>query len=53
MIPAERESLVNMGENMTKNNIREIKKMRQEIVEPNLGMGPAQLLPKVEESKTE
>ena len=26
------ESLVNMGENLTKNNIRELKKMKKEIV---------------------
>ena len=51
LIPADRDSLVNMGENTTKDNIRELRKMKQEIVEPNLGNGPAQLLPKVEEKK--
>ena len=38
LLPAERESLVNMGENTTKLNIREIKRMRQEIVDPKVGM---------------
>ncbi len=52
LIPADRDSLVNMGENTTKDNIRELRKMKQEIVEPNLGSGPVQLLPKVEEKKT-
>jgi ATP-dependent protease HslVU (ClpYQ) peptidase subunit len=48
LIPADRDSMVNMGENVTKDNIRELRKMKQEIVEPNLGKGPTQLLPKVE-----
>ena len=49
--------MVNMGENMTRDNIREMRKMKKEIVEPNLGsnedvsIGLDQLLPKVEESK--
>ena len=28
--------MVNMGENMTRDNIREMRKMKKEIVEPNL-----------------
>ena len=37
LIAPERDSMVNMGENMTKNNIRELRQMKREIVEPNLG----------------
>ena len=46
--------MVNMGENLTRDNIREIKKMKREMVEPNLGVAaknPNELLPKFEESK--
>ena len=49
------ESLVNMGENLTKNNIRELKKMKKEIVglETNDGIqiGSRQLLPKYVEEE--
>lgn len=48
------DSMVNMGENLTRDNIREIKKMKREMVEPNLGgvaKNPNELLPKFEESK--
>ena len=52
LIKPERESLVNMGENTTKDNIREMRKMQQEIVEPNLAdKGPVKLLPRAEETK--
>ena len=36
LIKPERDSLVNMGENMKKDNIKEIKRMKKEIVQPNL-----------------
>ena len=57
LIAQERDSMVNMGENLTKNNIRELRKMKREIVEPNLGQSDqnvkaVDLLPKVEEAKT-
>lgn len=35
LIKPERESMVNMGENVIRDNIREIRKMKKEIVEPN------------------
>ena len=58
LILQDRDSMVNMGENLTKDNIRELRKMKREIVEPNLGtqtnkIKASQLLPKVEESKVE
>lgn len=56
MIPPERDSMVNMGENLTRDNIREMRRMKNEIVDPEIGMAknaPKQLLPKMvdEESK--
>ncbi len=56
LIAQERDSMVNMGENVIKDNIKEIRKMKKEIVEPNLGINrdlhPQHLLPKLEESKS-
>ena len=51
--------MVNMGENMTRDNIREMRKMKKEIVEPNLDsqeevkIGQTNFLPRVEETKTQ
>ena len=35
LIKPERESMVNMGENIIRDNIREMRKMKKEIVETN------------------
>ena len=57
LIKPERDSLVNMGENLKKDNIKEIKRMKKEIVQPNLSprggtqISTNELLPKFEESK--
>lgn len=56
MIGLTGESMVNMGENKKRGNMKELKKMKQEIVEPNLGPGTknikkGELLPKFEEKK--
>ena len=53
LIKPERESMANMGENLTRDNIKEMRKMKNEIVEPDLGptQKQARLLPKLEESK--
>ena len=52
------ESVVNMGENKKKANMKERNRMNHEIVDPNLGPGTknikkGELLPKFEESKQE
>ena len=56
LIEQERDSMPNMGENLIKDNIKEIKKMKKEMVEPNLGINrnlhPKDILPKLEESKS-
>lgn len=39
------ESMVNMGENLKKGNIKELKKMQKEIVDPNLGQGTKVITP--------
>ena len=33
-----------MGENLVKDNIREIRKMNKEMIDPNLAKAPANLL---------
>ena len=50
LIHQERDSMVNMGENMAKDNMRELRKMKKEIVDPRLGSNHLEvedLLPKV------
>ena len=51
LIQPERDSLVNMGENMARDNMREIRKMKKEIVDPRLGpnhqLAVQDILPKV------
>ena len=52
LLQLERDSMVNMGENMTKDNIRELRKMKKEIVDPGLSgnvgdhIGVQNLLPR-------
>ena len=49
--------MVNMGENMARDNMRELRKMRKEIVDPRLGsnhnLAVQDLLPKVINSNEE
>lgn len=57
LIKPERESLVNMGENLTRDNLKELRKMKKEIVDPKIeintnNLQPNDLLPRIEESKT-
>ena len=51
LIQPERDSLVNMGENKNRDNMRELRKMKKEIVDPRLGsnlnLAAKDLLPKV------
>ena len=51
LIQPERDSMVNMGENMARDNMREIRKMKKEIVDPRLGsnhqLAMQDILPKV------
>ena len=53
LIQPERDSMVNMGENMTRDNYRELRKMKKEIVDPGLSantsarIGVQDLLPRV------
>ena len=51
LIQPERDSMVNMGENMNRDNMRELRKMKKEIVDPRLGsnhnLAAKDILPKV------
>mmetsp|Transcript_41444 Transcript_41444/g.54529 ORF Transcript_41444/g.54529 Transcript_41444/m.54529 type:complete len:110 (-) Transcript_41444:335-664(-) len=59
LIKPERDSMVNMGENLAKDKMKELKKIKKEIVEPNLNdtasderpIKTSELLPNLEESK--
>ena len=57
MIKPLHDSMVNMGENLTKDNIKELKKMKKEFVDTNIDpkaakqIATSELLPKYEESK--
>ena len=51
LIQPERDSMVNMGENKNRDNMRELRKMKKEIVDPRLGsnhnLAAKDILPKV------
>ena len=52
------DSMVNMGENLKKDNIKELKKMKNEIVDPKIGKATKdiklnELLPKFEKNKVD
>jgi len=36
LIKPERDSLVNMGENLTRDNLKELRRMKKEIVDPKI-----------------